>query len=143
MHQELKMLPMGTRGSALRVKMLLMGTQGKKESLDRWWPAVHQSCAQIQRLNSLFFCHWAPTPAPEPSPGLRLCRGIAAALPARNSRASARLLEAAVARSLGPSVGRSRSVVRSLGRSVARSLGSSMKAQVCGLRCSLFRLCFQ
>ena len=67
----------------------------KKERLDRWWPAVHQSCAQIQRLNSLFFCHWAPTPAPEPSPGLRLCRGIAAALPARNSRAPARLLEAA------------------------------------------------
>ena len=84
------MLPMGTRDSALRVKMLPMGTQGKKESLDRWWPA-----AQIQRLNSLFFCHWAPTPAPEPSPGLRLCRGIAAALPARNSRAPARLLEAA------------------------------------------------
>ena len=67
----------------------------KKESLDRWWPAVHQSCAQIQRLKALFFCHWAPTPAPEPSPGLRLCRGIAAALPARNSRAPARLLEAA------------------------------------------------
>ena len=30
MHRELKMLPMGTRDSALRVKMLLMGTQGKK-----------------------------------------------------------------------------------------------------------------
>ena len=84
MPQELKMLPMGTRDSALRVKMLLMGTQEKKESLDRWWPAVHQSCAQIQRFPSPFFRHWAPTPAPEPSPGLRLCRGIAAALPARN-----------------------------------------------------------
>ena len=96
MHRELKMLPMGTRDSALRVKMLPMGTrEKKKESLDRWWPAVHQSCAQIQRLKALFFCHWAPTPAPEPSPGLRLCRGIAAALPARNSRAPARLLEAA------------------------------------------------
>ena len=46
-------------------------------------------------LKLLFFRHWAPTPAPELSPGLRLCRGIAAALPARNSRAPARLLEAA------------------------------------------------
>ena len=31
----------------------------------------------------------------EPSPGLPLCRGIAAAVPARNSRAPARLLETA------------------------------------------------
>ena len=36
-----------------------------------------------------FFRHWAPEPAPEPSPGLRLCRGIAAALPARKSRGAA------------------------------------------------------
>ena len=63
----------------------------KKESLDRWWPAVHQSCAQIQRFPLPFFRHWAPEPAPEPSPGLRLCQGIAAALPARNSRAPTRL----------------------------------------------------
>ena len=46
-------------------------------------------------LNRFFFRLLAPEPAPEPSPGLRLCRGIAAALPARNSRAPARLLEAA------------------------------------------------
>ena len=95
MPRELKMVPMGTRGSALRVAKKKENTQGKKQSLGRWWPAVHQRCAQIQRFPSPFFCHWAPTPAPEPSPGLRLCRGIAAALPARNSRSPARLLEAA------------------------------------------------
>ena len=76
-------------------KSSLWVREKKKETLDRWWPAVYQSCTQIQRFISLFFRHWAPTPAPEPSPGLRLCRGIAAALPARNSRAPARLLEAA------------------------------------------------
>ena len=76
-------------------KSSLWVREEKKETLDRWWPAVYQSCTQIQCFISFFLRHWAPTPAPEPSPGLRLCRGIAAALPARNSRAPARLLEAA------------------------------------------------
>ena len=95
MHRELKMLPMGTRDSALRVKMLPMGTQGKKRKPRQMVASCSPKLRSDPTFKPAFFCHWAPTPAPEPSPGLRLCRGIAAALPARNSRAPARLLEAA------------------------------------------------
>ena len=95
MHRELKMLPMGTRDSALRVKMLPMGTQGKKRKPRQMVASCSPKLRSDPTFKIVFFCHWAPTPAPEPSPGLRLCRGIAAALPARNSRAPARLLEVA------------------------------------------------
>ena len=42
----------------------------RKETLDRWWPAVDRSCTQIQCYSSSFFRLWAPKPALEPSTGL-------------------------------------------------------------------------
>ena len=46
----------------------------KKKYITIWWPAVHQSCTQIQRFPSPFFRLWAPKPAAEPSPGLSKLR---------------------------------------------------------------------
>ena len=132
----------------------------KQESLDRWWPAVHQSCAQIQRLISFFFATGPPLRLRSRPPdsgfagGLRRhCRHVIHAhlLGFWKLRSLGRSVDRSVRRSvaLGPSFGRSvarslgRSVAQAFGRAVARSLGSSMKAQVCGLRCTLFRLCFQ
>ena len=138
------MLRMGTRDLALRVKILPMGTREKKRNPRQMMASCLSKLHSDPTFYIAFFRHWAPTPAPEPSPGFRLCRGIAAALPARNSCASARLLEAAVARfvgrsvrgsvALGPSLARSVgrslsvrcSVARSLGRSVALSRGRSV-----------------
>ena len=89
------MLPMGTRDLALRVKILPMGTREKKRNPRQMMASCLSKLHSDPMFYIAFFRHWAPTPAPEPSPGLRLCRGIAAALPARNSHAPARLLEAA------------------------------------------------
>ena len=57
------------------------GYARKKDSLDRWWPAVHQSCTQIQCFKSLFFSPLGPhsgsgaVPRTPALPGY--CRGIA------------------------------------------------------------------
>ena len=83
--------------------------------------------------------------------GRSFARSLSRSVARSVGRAVARSVGRSVRRSvaLGPSFGRSvarslgRSVAQAFGRSVARSLGSSMKAQVCGLRCTLFRLCSQ
>ena len=95
MPREPKKVPVGTRDSVLQAASLPMDTRDKERTPRQMIASCYQSCTQIQCFKSLFFRLLAPEPAPEPSPGLRLCRGIAAALPARNSRAPARLLEAA------------------------------------------------
>ena len=89
------MLPMGTRDLALRVKILPMGTREKKRNPRQMMASCSPKLRSDPTFKSVFILPLGPTPAPEPSPGLRLCRGIVAALPARNSRASARLLEVA------------------------------------------------
>ena len=81
------MLPMGTRDLALRVKILPMGTREKKRNPRQMMASCSPKLRSDPMFKSAFILPLGP--------GLRLCRGIAAALPARNSRAPARLLEAA------------------------------------------------
>ena len=95
MHRELKMLPMGTRDSALRVKMLLMGTQGKKRKPRQMVASCSPKLRSDPTFSIALFSPLGPHSGSGAVQGLRLCRDIAAALPARNSRAPARLLEAA------------------------------------------------
>ena len=74
MSRQPKKVPMSTRDCGVPK------CKEKKQSLDRWWPAVHQSCAQIQRFPLPFFRHWASersgaVPRTPALPGY--CRGIA------------------------------------------------------------------